>query len=101
MVETIQLGDINVAVTRKALKNVHLSVHPPDGHVTLVAPSSTRLEVARACAISKLSWIRKQQSSLLAQEREPARKFVGRESHHLWGRRYLLSVLERDQKPSV
>ena len=67
----------------------------------MVAPSSTRLEVARAYAISKLSWIRRQQSSLLAQEREPARQFVGRESHYLWGRRYLLSVLERDQKPSV
>lgn len=101
MVETIQLGDISIAVTRKVVKNVHLSVHPPDGRVTLVAPTATRLEVARAYAISKLSWIRKQQSSLLAQEREPARQFVGRESHYLWGRRYLLSVLERDQKPSV
>lgn len=101
MVETIELGEICIAVTRKAVKNVHLSVHPPDGHVTLVAPSSTRLEVARAYAISKLSWIRKQQASLRAQDREPARQFIGRESHYLWGRRYLLTVAERDQKPSV
>lgn len=101
MIETIDLGDIRIAVTRKAVKNVHLSVHPPDGRVTLVAPTYTRLEVARAYAISKLSWIRKQQASLRAQDREPARKFVGRESHYLWGRRYLLIVQERDQKPCV
>jgi predicted metal-dependent hydrolase len=69
MTETIDLGDIRIAVTRKAVKNVHLSVHPPDGHVTLVAPTSTRLEVARAYAITKLAWIRKQQTALRAQLR--------------------------------
>jgi predicted metal-dependent hydrolase len=101
MTEIIELGDICIAVTRKPVKNVHLSVHPPDGHVTLVAPSSTRLEVARAYAISKLSWIRTQQAALRAQQREPARRFISRESHYLWGRRYLMTVVELDQKPSV
>ena len=64
MIENIRLGDIKIAVTRKAVKNVHLSVHPPAGHVTLVAPTGTRLEVARAYAISKLGWIRDQQTKL-------------------------------------
>jgi len=99
--ETIRLGDVEIAVTRKAVKNVHLSVHPPAGHVTLVAPTGTRLEVARAYAISKLGWIRDQQAKLLAQARETPRQFVERESHYLWGRRYLLSVVEKDEKPSV
>jgi len=99
--ETLQLGDIVIAVNRKAVKNVHLSVHPPTGHVTLVAPSGTRLEVARAYAISKLGWIRDQQAKLLAQARETPRQFVERESHYLWGRRYLLSVKYHDAKPFV
>ncbi len=101
MTETIQLGEVCIAVTRKAVKNVHLSVHPPLGHVTLVAPTATRLEVARAYAISKLGWIRDQQSKLLAQARETPRQFVERETHMLWGRRYLLSVVEVDAKPAV
>lgn len=101
MTETIQLGDVSIAVTRKAVKNVHLSVHPPLGHVTLVAPTATRLEVARAYAISKLGWIRDQQTKLLAQARETPRQFVERETHMLWGRRYLLSVVEKDAKPTV
>ena len=57
MSETIELGDISIAVTRKQVKNVHLSVYPPAGRVTLVAPTTVRLEVIRAYAISKLGWI--------------------------------------------
>lgn len=101
MTETIELGTVSIAVTRKAVKNVHLSVHPPLGHVTLVAPTATRLEVARAYAISKLGWIHDQQSKLLAQARETPRQFVERETHMLWGRRYLLSVVEKHAKPKV
>lgn len=101
MTETITLGDIAIAVTRKQVKHVHLSVHPPAGHVTLVAPTDTRLEVARAYAISRLGWIRDQQAKLEGQARETPRQFVERESHYLWGRRYLLCVVEKEEKPSV
>lgn len=101
MTETIHLGDIVIAVSRKAVKNVHLSVHPPGGDVTLVAPTGTRLEVARAYAISKLGWIRDQREKLRGQARETPRQFVERESHYLWGRRYLLSIIENDAKPAV
>ena len=101
MTETIRLGEIAIAVTRKDIKHVHLSVHPPMGRVTLVAPTGTRLEVARAYAVSKLNWIRDQQAKLIGQARETPRRFVERESHDLWGRRYLLSVVYREAKPSV
>ncbi len=101
MMETIELGDICIAVTRKDIKNVHLSVHPPDGRVTLAVPSATRLDVARAYAISRLHWIREQQKKLMAQARETPRQFVTRESHFLWGRRYLMTVEQEDAKPTI
>ena len=101
MVESIQLGDISIVVTRKDVKNVHLSVYPPDGSVTLVAPTNTRLDVARAYAISKLSWIHEQQRKLHAQARETPREFIERESHYLWGRRHLLVVEYKEAKPAV
>jgi predicted metal-dependent hydrolase len=101
MTETIQLGEISIEVTRKDIKNVHLSVRPPDGHVTLAAPLATRLEVARAYAISKLGWIRDQQKKLASQARETPRRFITRESHYLWGRRHLLNVLHSDTKAKV
>lgn len=101
MVEIIEIGELLIDVTRKGVKNAHLSVHPPDGRVTLVAPSGTRLDVARAFAITKLDWIRDQQQKLLDQARESPRSFIGRESHYLWGRRFLMTVIERDEKPAV
>ena len=97
----IQVGEVPITVTLKDVRNVHLSVHPPDGRVTLVAPVSTRLDVARAYAISKLGWIRDRQQQFLNQVRETPRQFIGRESHYLWGRRYLLSIVYKDIKPSV
>jgi len=99
--ESIELGDIVIQVTRKAVRNVHLSVHPPEGSVTLVAPTNTRLDVARAYAISKLGWIRERQRELRDQARETPRQFVSRESHYVWGRRYVLDVKHKDAKPSV
>jgi predicted metal-dependent hydrolase len=101
MTETLRLGELSIELTRKAVKNVHLSVHPPKGRVTLVAPIGTRLEVARAYAISKLPWIRAQQVKFREQARESPRRFVARESHYIWGRRYLLTLKYLEAKPCV
>jgi len=98
---TIELGDVVVELTLKPVRNVHLAVHPPAGHVTLVAPSDTRLDVARAYAVTRLPWIRQEQARFRAQAREAPLHFVERESHYLWGRRHLLSVVERNSKPAV
>lgn len=101
MTETIELGSVTVHVTRKAIKNVHLSVHPPDGRVTMTAPLEIRPEVAHAYAASKIDWIARHQEKIRNQRREPPRVYVTRETHFVWGHRYLLRVVERDTKPSV
>lgn len=101
MTSTIELGDVRIELTRKDVRNVHLAVHPPDGRVTLVAPTGTRVDVARAYAATRLGWIRQQQARFRAQAREAPLRYVERESHYLWGRRYLLSVVERNAPPTV
>lgn len=101
MAELIRLDDIAIAVTRKDISNVHLSVHPPEGRVTLVVPNGTRPEVARAYAASRMPWIRDKQAKLRSQPRETTRRYIERESHYLWGRRYLMTVVEREVKPYV
>ena len=101
MTTTFELGDVIINVTCKNIKNSHLTVHPPDGRVTLSVPMNTRLDLARAYAISKLGWIRKQQTRFQQQARESQRQFIGRESHYLWGQRYLLNVVEQKSKPYV
>ena len=99
--EIINLGKIDIVVTRKDVKHVHLSVHPPEGMVTLVAPDATRLDVARAYAISKLPWIRNQQAQLRDQARESVRRYLTRETHLVWGQPCLLEVVFAKAKPHV
>lgn len=101
MAALITLGDIAVDVVFKDIKHIHLSVYPPDGKVRIAAPTRLSLETLRVFAVSKLSWIKQQQQKLRAQARETPREFLDRESHVLWGTRYLLKVVEKDAAPTL
>jgi len=97
----IELGDIPCDVTRKNIKNVHLSVRPPQGRVTISAPLRMNLETIRLFSITKLGWIRKQQTKIKNQKREAPREYITRESHYYLGQRYLLQVIEQNAVPKV
>ncbi len=97
----IELGEITVDLTLKDIKNVHLSVHPPTGKVRISAPRRMSLDTIRVFAISKLEWIKQQQATLREQERETPREYIDRESHYVWGKRYLLALTESDEPPSI
>ncbi len=101
MAETIDLGGIVVDVVKKDIKNVHLSVYPPTGRVRISAPERMSLDTIRVFAISKLGWIKQQQQKLLEQERETPREYLDRESHYVWGKRYLLKIIEHNAAPEV
>ena len=101
MAAQIKVGDVSVDVVLKDIKNVHLSVHPPNGRVRISAPSRMSLDTIRVFAISKLSWIRQQQERLRKQERETPREYLDRESHYVWGRRYLLDVVVSEEPSGV
>ena len=101
MTNQIRLGGITVDVVRKDIKNIHLSVYPPAGRVRISAPSRMDLDTIRIFAVSKLDWIKHQQQKLQEQEREPQREYLDRESHFVWGKRYLLKVTEVEAAPSV
>jgi predicted metal-dependent hydrolase len=101
MISTIELGDISVEVIKKDIRNVHLSVYPPAGRVRISAPLRMDKDTIRVFAIAKLGWIRKQQKKLREQERESEREYLNRESHYVWGKRYLLRVVEKEVAPSI
>jgi predicted metal-dependent hydrolase len=88
-----KLGDMHVAVSMKDIKHVHLSVHPPEGRVSVSAPIGMAKDTIRVFVISKLAWIKKQQIKLRGQEREAPREFLNRESHYFNGERYLLKIV--------
>jgi predicted metal-dependent hydrolase len=100
-IEKIDVGGITVDVVFKDIKNVHLSVHPPTGRVRISAPARMKLDTIRVYAISKIDWIKRHQKKFQEQERETRREYLDRESHYVWGRRYLLKVKEENRPPSV
>lgn len=101
MTTQIKLGDITIDVVRKEIKNIHLSVYPPAGRVHISAPKRMSLDNIRVFAITKLGWIKKQQQKLQEQVRETPREYLDRESHYLWGERYLFKVEEKDSAAYV
>lgn len=101
MVEQLELGSVTVDVVKKAIKNIHLSVHPPTGRVRIAAPAEMKMDTIRLYAISKLGWIKQHQGKIRKQERETPREYIDRESHFVWGRRYLLKLVEDAASPGV
>jgi predicted metal-dependent hydrolase len=88
------VGPLKVTVVRKAIKNLHLGVYPPDGHIRLAAPVDTPESVLRAAVAKRLSWIKGQRARFAAQPREPEREFIDGETIWLFGRRYRLRVVD-------
>jgi predicted metal-dependent hydrolase len=101
MVTHLELGEVAVEVVLKDIQNIHLSVYPPAGRVRISAPSRMSLDAIRVFAISKLGWIKQQQSKFREQERETPREYLDRESHFVWGKRYLLKLVEEGAAPRI
>lgn len=89
----MQIGNLSVEVRRKAIKNLHISVLPPNGVVRVSAPLKMSDDAVKMAVANRLQWIKKQQRAFENQARETAREIVSGESHYLWGKRYLLEVL--------
>lgn len=101
MVSELEIADLHIRVTRKTVRNLHLSVNPPDGVVRITAPQWMGGDSIRLFAINKLGWIRREQKKMRAQERETPREYIEGESHYVWGRRYLLHIVEHEAAPAV
>lgn len=97
----ITILDIPVQVARKPIKNLHLGVYPPAGHVKVSAPEHLTDDNIRLAVISRLGWIKKQQAQFQAQPRQSEREMVTGESHFFFGKRYRLEVVERRGRHEV
>ncbi len=97
----LQVGGIEVEIIRKDIKNLHLSVRPPDGRVRVSAPRNVDDEALRLALVSRLNWINKKQRMFQEAERQPEREMVSGESHYFRGRRYRLVVEEHDGSPCI
>lgn len=89
----MNIDGLEIEVERKPIKNMHLSVYPPDGRVHLSVPDYLTEGDARSYVISKWEWIEKQQADIEAQARQTKREYVSGENHFFFGVRYRLAVI--------
>jgi len=96
-----EICNLMVETVRKDIKNIHLGVYPPNGRIRVAAPLKTSDESVRLLVISKIPWIKKQQSRFMAQERQTKREYISGESHYFLGKRYLLNVIDIEPIPRI
>lgn len=89
----LTINDIEIQVTKKNIKNIHLSIHPPNGEVRISAPKKMTDDTIRIFALSKISWIKKHQSKFENQERIPELEYISGENHYYFGQLYILNVI--------
>lgn len=88
----IFVANIPVEVVKKEIKNMHLSVLPPDGRVRVSAPETVSDESIIMFVRTKLGWIKKQQEKFELQPRQSERQYISGETLYVWGRQYFLQV---------
>lgn len=91
--KNLTINNIKVEIQKKNIKNLHLSVLPPQGTVRVSAPNSMNDDAIRVFIITKIGWIKKQQEKYKNQPRQSEREYVSGESVYLWGKRYRLDVV--------
>ena len=99
--EYIDVNGLIVKVVRTDIKNTHISIHPPEGHLRIAVPYNISEEAVRLAIISKLNWIKEKQKSFKDQLRQSEREYITGESHYFLGRRYLLDLNYTDNEPNV
>lgn len=99
--EIITVNKIPVEVEWKDIKNIHLTVYPPEARVHISAPISMQLDSIRLYIITKLEWINKRIEMIRNQARQTDREYVSGENHYYKGIRYRLNVIYQQAPPAV
>ena len=95
------IGNIDIEVERKPIKNLHLAVYPPNGRVHVSSPKEWSDEDIRSFVVSRWDWIDEQRKDIANQARQSHREFVDGESHYVLGVKYRLEVKYAHAAPSV
>ena len=95
------IGNIDIEVERKPIKNLHLAVYPPNGRVHVSSPKEWSDEDIRSFVVSRWDWIDEQRKDIANQARQSHREFVDGESHYVLGVKYRLEVKYVNAAPSV
>jgi len=88
----LEIAGIPVRIIKKDIKNMHLYVKPPDGHVEVSAPQHLSDDSIAMFIRTRVGWIKKQQEKFRVQPRQTEREFISGETLYVWGKQFFLQV---------
>jgi len=97
----IVISNLKIDIIRKDIKNIRLSVFPPNGNVCVFVPLDTTNDHLRIFLISKTSWIKKQKDQFSKQKRQKKPKYRDGEIHYLFGKSYKLRQKTTNLNPKI
>ena len=92
----LKVGEVEIAVRRKAIKHMHLYVQPPDGRVLVSAPNDASDESVLSFVRENFGWVLKKRTGMGEQRRQTKREYVSGETHYIWGEQRFLEVKKQD-----
>lgn len=97
----INVLNISAEVEWKKIKNIHLTIYPPNARIHVSAPLFMTEEAIRLFLISKQAWIKQKVSQVLNQNRQTTREYVSGENHYFKGQRFRLKVIYHNAPAKV
>ena len=97
----INVSDISAEVEWKRIKNVHLTIYPPDARIHVSAPMVMSEEAVRLFLVSKQAWIKQRVSQIIEQNRQTPREYVSGENHYFKGLRFRLKIIYHNAPAKV
>lgn len=94
----IVISGIPIEVQKKNIKNMHLQVKPPDGHVVISAPLSVDDKAIEAYARTQLGFIKRSNTQFQDQLRASKRQYISGETMYIWGKQFYLVFKVNNQK---
>ncbi len=97
----ITVDGIEIEVQRKKIKNMYIRILSSDGTVKVTAPYRFSDQAIMQFVNSRIDWIKKHSGLFTRNKGEEKLCYISGEIHYLWGKPYLLEVIETDKKNSI
>lgn len=95
------IEDLVVEVVRKPVRQLRLTVRPPQGQLRVTVPLRTSEATIRAVVLGKQAWIRRHQAAMQQRPCPPVLRYETGETHYYQGRAWRLQVHEQAGRAHV
>ncbi|QKG59257.1 M48 family metallopeptidase (plasmid) [Hymenobacter sp. BRD128] len=97
----LRVDDLLVEVVRKPVRQLRLTIRPPQGQLCVTVPLGTREATIREVVRRKQAWIRQHQTAMQQRPPVPVLRYETGETHYYQGQAYRLCVHVQTSRAAV